>query len=162
MNLKRLLPVLMFAAAVSMTGCKEKDSKIQERVEEKLRANQETAGATVTVVDGVATLNGQVNSESGRIESGNLAKDAKGVKSVVNNLTVAAPVTSAPVIVTPDDPLTTAVRDATKDHPGVTATVVNGTVTLTGTISKDGNRVLMQKINALRPGKIENNLTVNP
>jgi len=65
-----------------------------------------------------------------------------------------------PVTVSPDDSLTTSLKDATKDFPGVTATVNNGEVTLTGTISRDRLPQLMQSVNALHPKKVNNNLTI--
>lgn len=65
-----------------------------------------------------------------------------------------------PVTVMPDDSLTTGLQDATKDFPGVTATVNNGEVTLTGTISRARLPQLMQNINNLHPKKINNNLTI--
>lgn len=160
MKIKQLLPIIVLAATLSVTGCKEKDSDVKARIEEKLNANQETAGTMVAVTDGVATLTGQVSTENGKMESENIAKGTKGVKSVVNNLMVTPPAT-APVTVTADDPLTMALRDATKDHPSVNASVMNGTITLTGTISKADNMILMKKISALNPGKINNQLTVN-
>ncbi|MBK9380252.1 MAG: hypothetical protein IPN39_02845 [Chitinophagaceae bacterium] len=51
----------------------------------------------------------------------------KGVKSVLNNVTV-----TPPVVITPDDPLTMAVKDATKDFTGITATVKDGIIYVTG------------------------------
>ena len=152
------MPIIILAATLSITGCKEKDSTVKTRVEEKLQANQETAGTMVAVDAGVATLTGQVSTDNGKMESENIARGTKGVKSVVNNITVTAPV--APVTITADDPLTTSLRDATKDHPTVNASVLNGTVTLTGTISKADNLILMKKISALNPGKIDNQLTI--
>lgn len=160
MKIKNLLPVLILATTLFMAGCKEKDADVKARVEEKLNVNQETAGTMVTVNDGVATLNGQVSTDNGKMESENITKGTKGVKSVVNNLTVTPPVITAPVVVTADDPLTIAVRDATKDHPTVIANVMNGTVMLTGTISKADNMILMKKISALNPGKIDNQLII--
>lgn len=160
MQIKQLLPVLVLAATVSFTGCKEKDATVKTRIEEKLQVNQETAGTMVTVNDGVATLSGEVSSENGKIESENISKGVKGVKSVVNNLTVTPAVVSAPVTVAADESLNMALRDATKDHPGVTATVVNGTVTLTGSTSQADNVILMQKISALNPGRIDNQLVI--
>ena len=68
--------------------------------------------------------------------------------------------TTAPVQVSPDDALTKGVQDATKDYPGVSATVNNGEVTLTGTIKKDRLPKLMQSIHALNPKKVNNNLTI--
>ncbi len=65
-----------------------------------------------------------------------------------------------PVTVSPDDDLTTSLKDATKDFSGVTATVNNGEVTLTGEISRDRLPKLMQSVNALHPKKVNNNLTI--
>ena len=159
MNVRKLLPVLLLAATVSLTACGPKDADVKAKSEESLKSNPETSGIMVSVEKGVATISGEVANEGARSTAEGLVKDVKGVKSVVNNVTVAAPA-AAPVVVTPDDPLTIAVRDATKDHPGVTATVNMGTITLTGTATKDENRTLMMKLNALKPGKIENNLTI--
>ena len=65
-----------------------------------------------------------------------------------------------PVQISPDDSLTTSLKDATKDFPGVTATVNNGEVTLTGDITRNKLPKLMQSVNALHPKKVNNNLTI--
>ena len=59
-----------------------------------------------------------------------------------------------------DDALRTQLKDATKDYPGVTATMDNGEVTLTGTIKRDKLQNLLQAVNALNPKKVNNNLTI--
>lgn len=69
---------------------------------------------------------------------------------------------TAPVTIAPDDELTKGVKDATKDFPGVDATVNNGEVTLTGKIKRDRLPTLMQSIQGLHPKKVNNNLTVEP
>ena len=69
---------------------------------------------------------------------------------------------TAPVEIATDDQLTNGVKDATKDFPGVNATVNNGEVTLTGNIKRDRLPTLMQSINALNPKKVNNNLTIEP
>jgi len=69
---------------------------------------------------------------------------------------------TAPVVIANDDELTKGVNDATKDFPGVTASVNNGEVTLTGTIKRDRLPTLMQSINSLHPKKVNNNLTIQP
>ncbi|WP_343667607.1 BON domain-containing protein [Chitinophaga sp.] len=66
----------------------------------------------------------------------------------------------APVAVSADDSLTTKATDAIKDFPGVTATVSNGEVTLTGEISKDKLPKVMQAVNAIHPKKVINQLTI--
>ncbi|RYY22110.1 MAG: hypothetical protein EOO04_16560 [Chitinophagaceae bacterium] len=69
-------------------------------------------------------------------------------------------VSAAPVIIAADDQLTKEVKDATKDFPGVTATVNDGEINLTGTITRDKLQTLMMSLNALHPKKINNNLTI--
>lgn len=59
-----------------------------------------------------------------------------------------------------DDSLQAQLKDATKDYPDVTATVDNGEVTLTGTISREKLPKLMQSVQALNPKKVNNNLTI--
>ena len=67
---------------------------------------------------------------------------------------------AAPVEIASDDQLETNVKDAVKDFPGVTATVTDGEITLTGEITRDRLATLMQGLHALHPKKINNNLTV--
>ena len=77
-----------------------------------------------------------------------------------NTTTIDTANTAAPVTISSDDSLRNGVTDATKDYPGVTATVNNGVITLTGEIQRDRLSNLMQSLNALHPQKIDNNLTV--
>ena len=120
------------------------------------------APASVSVKDGVVTLTGECKDAACKAECESLAKSAKGVKSVVNNMNIAAALpTPAPVEVATDAALTQGVTDATKDHPTVNATVgADGTVTLTGTITRNKLATLMQSLNTLKPKKIENQLTI--
>ena len=142
-----------------MTGCKSKvnDTEVRTSAQTTLQNNPSFTGVTVDVTEGVATLNGQVSDEASKAAAEKAVKDVKGVKSVTNHITVVVPV---PVEVTPDDQLNTSVRDAIKDHPGVTATVNAGVITLTGEINRSDLPTLMQKLNALNPKKVENNLTI--
>ena len=80
--------------------------------------------------------------------------------STTNTDTAAQTPAPAPVEISSDDSLTTGLKDATKDFPGVTATVNNGEVTLTGTIQRDRLTKLMQSVQALHPKKVNNNLTI--
>jgi hypothetical protein len=65
------------------------------------------------------------------------------------------------VVISGDDSLRRMIPDATKDFPGVTASVDQGVVTLTGKINRDRLPKLMMAVNALHPKKINNNLTIN-
>ncbi|MDB5231119.1 MAG: hypothetical protein JWN76_1924 [Chitinophagaceae bacterium] len=70
--------------------------------------------------------------------------------------------TPAPVVIAPDTTLNNSVRDATKDYPGVNASVNNGEVTLTGKIKRERLPKLMESIQASHPKKVNNNLTIEP
>jgi hypothetical protein len=92
---------------------------------------------------------------------GNKKKDTK--TTTTNTTTTTTDNTSGsstPVTVSGDEELRRGATDATKDFPGVTATVNNGEITLTGTIQRDRLPTLMQSLNSLKPKKINNNLTI--
>lgn len=88
----------------------------------------------------------------------------KNTDTTINRDTVSNVDTSTVAIPAPetasDDALRSQLKDATKDYPGVTATVNNGEVTLTGEISRDKLPRLMQSVQALNPRKVNNNLTI--
>ncbi|MEO7444682.1 MAG: BON domain-containing protein [Ferruginibacter sp.] len=156
MKLKAMISGLFMASALMLGSCKEKDTTVQTRVDENIRANQSAANTTVMVNDGVATISGQVESEASKAEIEKMVHDTKGVKSVVNNVTIKMP---DPVVISGDSALENGVRDATKDYPTVTATVMDGVITLNGSIEKSKLPDLMMSLNSLQPKKIENKLT---
>ncbi len=158
MKLSKVLFALVIAATVSFVSCKPKDADIKAAVEKALGANADFAKAAVTVADGVATITGEVKDEATKAAILTAVKAVSGVKDVVNNASVPPP--PAPVVITADDPLTASVKDATKDHPTVTATVADGVITLSGSIEKSKLAALMQTLNSLKPKKIDNKLTV--
>ena len=158
MKIIKLFIAVFLSASVLFFSCKPKDSDVQTKITEKFAATPECQGASASVTDGVATLTGEVKDEACKNMAENTAKDIKGVKSVVNNLTVPAP--AAPVTVNTDSALTQGVADATKDFPTVKATVNNGEITLTGTIKRADLTKLMQSLNTLKPSKINNQLTI--
>jgi osmotically-inducible protein OsmY len=87
-------------------------------------------------------------------------QDNKEVDTTTNADTVSTYDTSNAVTTAPDPVSEAQLRDAIKDFPGVTATVNNGEVTLTGTIERDNLSRLMQSVQALNPKKVNNNLTI--
>lgn len=158
MKITNIVFSILLMSSMFFISCGQKDSEIQASVEEKLKTNTEMAGSmTASVKDGVVTLTGECKDDACMAKCEELAKSAKGVKSVVNNATITA---TAPVQISTDDALTTGVRDATKDHPTVTASVNAGVVTLTGEIKRDQLSKLIQTLNTLNPVKIENKLTI--
>lgn len=159
MKITKIILLVLIMSSMFFIGCGQKDSDIKVSVEEKLKTNTGmTSPMTVSVVDGVVTISGECKDEACRKQCEDLARSAKGVKSVINNCTVAPP--PAPVQVSTDDALSTGVKDATKDHPTVQATVTDGVITLTGEIKRDQLAKLMQTLNTLSPKKIENKLTI--
>ncbi len=156
MKLSKFLFSAALATSLFFAGCKAKDADIKTNVEEKLKTNTEMATpASVNVTDGVATLTGECKDETCKSKCGELAASAKGVKSVVNNMTV-----PAPVVINTDDALTTGAKQAVAAYSGVTADVSGGVVTLRGSIARDNLTKLMQAITALQPKSIKNELQV--
>lgn len=159
MKFTKILFSILLMSSMFIIGCGPKDPDIKASVEEKLKTNTDMTGPmTVSVTDGVVTITGECKDDACRAKCEELAKSAKGVKSVVNNCVVAK--NTAPVEVSTDDALTKGVMDATKDHPTVKASVNNGVVTLTGEIKRDQLAKLMMTLNTLKPKKIENQLTI--
>ncbi|SMC53925.1 BON domain-containing protein [Pedobacter africanus] len=155
--MNRTMAILMAftVIAAAFAGCKSKpkDADVKAAVETAIQGNPAASGTTVTVDKGVATLSGEVATEAAKEELGKTAAAIAGVKSVTNNLTVAAP---APVAITMNDPLAAAVKDATKDFPTVAATVSEGVITLKGEIQKANLQKLMMMLQALKPKKVDN------
>jgi osmotically-inducible protein OsmY len=155
---KRISTLFLLFGAISILsitspGCKSapKDADIKTSVESALNANPSTTGLSVSVNDGVATISGEVKDATAQASASSIAAGVKGVKSVQNNVTVAAPA----VVITPDDPLTIGVRDATKDFPGVTATVNDGVITVTGELKSADWKRLKMALDGLKPKKVD-------
>jgi hyperosmotically inducible periplasmic protein len=148
--------------AVSMPSCKGgvKDADIEKAITEKLTAMPEAAGVTSTIKDGVVTLAGEFKDDASKAALEAAVKTIPGVKSVMNNATIAPPPPPPAPVVVADDPLIKAVTDATKDFPGVKAEVKDGVITLTGEIKRTSLPKLMMTLNTLKPKKIENKLTI--
>ena len=159
LHLSRMLMLVSAVAILGATtvGCKKKakDTDVKATIETALAADPMATGAVVDVKDGVATLSGECKDDMCKMHVADVVGKMKDVKSVVNNLTVAAaPVIAAPVI-SADDALTTAVKNALSAFPGVSATVKDGIVSLTGKIAKLDRQKLMMALNALHPKKID-------
>jgi osmotically-inducible protein OsmY len=148
----------LFAAvtlALAVTACGPKDEEIKAAAGTAVASIQ---GAAVDVANGVATLSGQVADDAAKTSAEAAVKAVKGVKSVVNNITVAPP--PPPVVISADDSLKTNVAAALKDFSTLSADVKDGVVTLTGEIQRSALPKVMQALSALHPKKIENKATV--
>lgn len=149
---------LILALVMSVASCKKvNDADVQKTAQEVLMADPALAGVVVTVQEQVATLTGIVEDEAAKAAAESAVAAVENVKSVVNQIEVVPP---APDYSELDAAINAALADAMKDHATVTATVENGVITLTGEIRERDLPTLMQKLNALNPVQIVNNLTV--
>lgn len=158
MKIKSIL--LGMGLALSLVACGPKDADIQKEISAKLSA---LPGVEVTVKDGVATISGICKDDAFKQNAESIIKGVKGVKSVVNNCEIAAPETvvePAPVEINPDAVLNTSVNEVVKTYSGVSATVKDGVVTLTGDIKKAQLPNLIKSVQELKPKKVENKLTI--
>ncbi len=159
MKITKILFSVLLLSSLFIVGCKPKDADIKASIENKLKTDADVNAVMVDVSDGVATLSGICKDDASKMKAESDAKDVKGVKSVVNNITMAAPPPPT-VEVSADNTLTQGVMDATKDFPTVKASVNDGVITLTGDIARARLQTLMQSLNMLKPKKIQNQLTI--
>jgi hyperosmotically inducible periplasmic protein len=145
--------------ALLFASCKPSDEKIAEAVKAKIGAVASTIN--VSVSDGIATLTGEVKDEATKAAAETALQGIKGLKSVVNSLTVPPP-PPPPVVINPDDVLRKGIDSvfAAKSIKGVSAAVAEGVVTLTGTIKKSELTKVMQAANELKPKKVLNQMTI--
>ena len=105
MNGQRILSAaatvgLALALAVGVAGCKSStadDATLNTQVQSKLFSDQALRGEQIqtAVSGGVVTLNGTVSSDAVRSGAAGDAARVAGIKTVVNNLTVQAPMATA-------------------------------------------------------------------
>ncbi len=154
-----LMSLILASTLVLWSSCKPSDAKLLEEAKAKVGAVDPSV--TVEVTDAVVTLSGQVADDATRMNVENAAKEVKGVKSVTNNV-VATPPPAAPVVVNDDAVITNTISAGleAKGINGVTVTVANGEVTLTGDARKSDLQTIMQVANESRPAKVNNQLTL--
>jgi len=154
--LRKNLLMVVLTLSTMLYACKADDSKIQEAA--KAKATAIDPGVDVAVSKGVVTLSGQVKDESTQDALANSVKDVKGVKSVVNNTTLA----SSAVEVNPDDLIRAAIEENFLEAGvrGVDFTVASGVVTLTGEVSRDDLTKVMQAANEAKPKQVNNQLKI--
>lgn len=150
----RILLLAMLAAII--TSCGPKDAAITTAVQEITK--QYASEITATTQKGVVTLVGEVPAEIDFAGLEAKLKEIKGVKNVLNNLTVKI---EEPVI-SPDQELTVKISELLTDvkYKEVSISVLDGEVTLNGTIQKADLMDLIQTLSELQPRKINNNLVL--
>lgn len=93
--MKPKICALLLAAFVLASTCLAKgeplnDNMISDQVAIRLASDQLVKGGAlkIDVKDGVVTLNGQVDEPKAKDRAAKLARGVKGVKQVINNLTI--------------------------------------------------------------------------
>ena len=168
--------LVLLSIAIGVAGCSpKKDADIKTEIETNLKAAPDMSGVTVDVVGGIATIEGQISNNTAKAKCEKIAQEVPGVKTVINNLTVAnqlpadtvaapAPVPTTVIAVpaeeVPEDPLAKSVAEVTGKFPDVKAVVKSGIITLTGTIKKTELPGLMKSLRSLKPKKIEQKLSI--
>lgn len=143
----------MLVLAAGLLSCKSKpsDAAIRADVEKALSADPLTANTMVSVQKGVVTISGECEDEQCRSRCEELAKSIKGVNSVVNQCTVAAPPPPVEDTIPAVDERTQALADALKDLPGLQGSITNGKIILTGNIEKNKWTRLKETLDKLKP-----------
>jgi len=157
-----LIGLLLVTGALA--GCNKgpTDEELTKNVQAKLKADPSLSAAPIGVATtaGVVTLTGGVGSEADRSRADQLARSVEGVKSVTNSL-VARPAPTPPVIAQ-NDPLKTAVAANLAKYgiTGVTITVANSEVTLTGDLPRAKLQDAMKAANEAHPKRVINKLNL--
>jgi hyperosmotically inducible periplasmic protein len=158
---KIVIAVACLILAALFVSCNKgpDDATITTGVKAKISADSPALANAVhvTTAEGVVTLTGAVDSDAIKAKVEQDAKSVTGVKSVVNNLTVKPPITfSADASIKN----TIMASLAAKKITGVTVDVVNGEVTLKGTIARAQLQDAMKAANDAKPKKVNNQMTI--
>ena len=140
--------VLLLCFVVFLASCKQgpSDKDIENDLTSRIRSA--APGVVMTVKDGVVTLPGTCPDESCKHTSETSAKETKGVKEVVNNITISAPPAPAPTVeITSTDTLQTSLNELLSAYKSVKGTVQDGVITLSGEIKRSDLTALMQSVN---------------
>jgi osmotically-inducible protein OsmY len=160
-KLNQFRQMLLIAGLMALfAACKPSDKDIAEAVKAKVSTVAPSISAAVT--NGVVTLTGEVSDEATKAAAATALQGVKGVKEVVNNLTVPPP-PPPPVVINPDDVLRNGIDSVfkAKSITGITTAVSNGEVTLTGNVKKADLQKVMQAANELKPRKVNNKMVVS-
>ncbi len=151
-----LLLLVVFAQACNKGP---DDATVTSNVKAKIAADSPALANAVTVqtAEGVVTLTGAVDTDAIKSKVEADAKSVAGVKSVTNNLTV-----KPKIVISEDTTIKNAVMAnfAKYNVTGITAVVVNGEVTLTGTIARAKLQDAMKAANEAKPKKVNNQMTI--
>lgn len=155
-----LIPAFLFAMFV---GCAPSDEQITESVQNALSSNPALSPVSATVDKGIVTLTGEVETAELKTQAENGLTGIKGVKSVVNTVTVKPQGPSPEELQqAADNELLTKVHESFSRYKvvGITATVNEGIVTLTGDVKRSNLQNVMKAAMESGAVKVENQMTI--
>jgi hypothetical protein len=152
MKLTKLLMVVVVSATMLFVSCKPKDADIKAAVEKALKADPMMASTTVDVKDGIVTMGGECKDDACKAMCEKTVSAIKGVKSVVNNCTVAPPPPPPPasLATTIDAAKMQQVKDGLKDIAGVTVEFSGDKAVLKGAVTSANRMKIMQILAAAK------------
>jgi hyperosmotically inducible protein len=162
--MKKILSLFLTVILISsLVGCKPSDEKITTAVKAALSTNPSLSPVSVNVKDGIVTLTGEVETDELKSLAESSLAGLKGVKSITNSLTVKPKGPTAEELKKmAEDALLSKVNEnfATYKVEGITATVSDGVVTLTGEITRANLQNAMKAAMESGATKVENKMTI--
>ena len=155
--------MLSLTLLVILYSCKPSDEKIGEAVKMALSANPALSPVMSSVKDGIVTITGEVESDELKALAESVLSGVKGLKSVVNNVTVKPKgPTPAELKAMADTALQALVNEAFTKYSvaGITASVMDSVVTLTGDVKRKDLQNVMKAAMETAPKKVENKMNI--
>ena len=154
----KLFSLVALVGVLLLAACGKSDSDLQKAASDKLSSDS-ISGVTVAVKDGTATLTGEVKDVTVKTKAEADVKGIEGIKTVNNNLTL-IPLAPAPTPMGADKTMEGTINENLKkaNVTGVTVSVSNGEVTLSGEIPKADLAKAMQAASSTNPKKVNNQL----
>lgn len=155
MKLTKVLLTVIVSGTLLFVSCKPKDADIKAKIEAALKADPMMTGTVVDVKEGVATISGECKDDACKAMCEKTVLGIKGVKSVVNNCTVAPPPPPPPpppasLSTILDEATQQKVKDGLKDISGVTVSFEGDKAVLSGEVSKANRMKIMQMLAAAK------------
>ncbi len=155
MKLTKVLMAVVVIASLAFVSCKPKDADIKVKVETALKAEPMMTSTVVDVKDGVVSISGECKDDACKGMCEKTVAGIKGVKSVVNNCTVAPPPPPPPappasMTTMMDEATQQKVKDGLKDIKGVTCTFEGEKAMLAGEVTKADRMKIMQMLAAAK------------
>jgi hyperosmotically inducible periplasmic protein len=148
MKLTKVLMAVAVIATISFVSCKPKDADILKSIQEKIATMPDMKDMKVEVKDGVATLSGECKDPDCKAACEKAVTGIKGVKSVVNNCTVAPPPPPPPastnVNVAVDAMVQKKITDGLKDIAGAKVMFEGKKAIFSGTFTASQKTTLQQ------------------